>query len=179
MGIAALGSMLLEMSHQFLDGTCLVEFGIVIALEHLQESPLCPLIVNGVTGAHFAVPIVAETYFVQLLAIAGNILISSDFRMLTRLDGILLGGQTIGIIAHGVQHVEALQALVAGINVTGNVAQRMSHMQTCSRRIGKHVQHIKFRTAIVNFTFIGVMITPILLPLFFYVFIVIFHLLSL
>ena len=102
----------------------------------------------------------------------------SRMTVLTRLDGVLFGGQTISIITHGMQDVETLQTLVARINIAGNVAEGMSYMQTCSRRIGKHIEHIELGTGIVNITLVGVMITPILLPLFLYFFIVIIHFLS-
>ena len=174
-GIAAFGTILFKVSHQFLDGAGFVQLGVVITLEHLQEGPLCPLVVLRVTGAHLAVPIVAETYFVQLIAVARDVIISSDFRMLARLDSILLSGQTIGVIAHGMQHVKAFQAFVARIYVAGNIAQGVSHVQSCSRRIGEHVEHVEFRAVMVYFAFVGVIVTPVLLPLFLYLFIVIVH----
>ena len=35
-----------------------------IAIEQLQEYPLCPFIVGRVTGLHFAAPVIAETNIV-------------------------------------------------------------------------------------------------------------------
>ena len=173
--IATLGTVLLKMSHQFIDGARLVEFGVVITLEHLQEGPLCPLVIFGVTGAHLAVPVIAETNLVQLLTVACDVLVGGDFRVLARLDGILLGGQAVGIIAHGMQHVETALALVARIDVAGDVAQRMSHVQTRSRRIREHIQHIELGTVIVDVALVGVMLTPVLLPLFLYLFKIVIH----
>ena len=37
------------------------------------------MIVVGSAGTHFSVPIEGETYLVELLAIAGNVLLCSDF----------------------------------------------------------------------------------------------------
>ena len=175
MGITALSTVFFKMSHQFINGACLIEFSVIITLEHLQKGPLCPLVIDWVASAHFTVPIIAETYLIQLLTVAGNILVGGDFGMLSRLNGILLGRQTISIIAHGMQHIEAFQTLVTCINVTGNITQGMSHMQTRSRRIREHIEYIELRTVIIYFTFVGVMFTPILLPLFLYIFIVIVH----
>ena len=177
-GIASRGAVLLEMGHQLIDGTGLVKLGVVIALEHLQEGPLRPLVIGGVTGAHLTVPIVAEADLVQLLTIAGDVLIGGDFGVLAGLDSILLGRQTIGVITHGMQHVEAFQALVTRIDVAGNVTQRMSHVQTCSRGIWEHVENVELGATVVNFALIGVIFTPILLPLFLYLFIVVVHLFS-
>ena len=107
-GITTLGAMVIEVGNQVLNGTCLVKSSIIVTLEHLQECPLGPLVVSGVTGFHFTVPIIAKSYLVQLLAVARDVLVGGDFRMLSRLDSILLGWQTIGIITHGMQHVKSL-----------------------------------------------------------------------
>src|SRR5699024_7015907 len=64
-------------------------------------------------------------------------------RVLTGLNGILLGGKAKGIISHGMQYIESLMAFVAGYNIAGNIAQRMSYVKSCSRGIGKHVQDVK------------------------------------
>ena len=42
-------------------------------------------------------------------------------RVLACLYGVLFGRQPVGVIAHGVEHVVAAQALVSGINVAGYV----------------------------------------------------------
>ena len=177
-GIASIRAMFLKMCYQFLDGTGFIEFSVIITLEHFQEGPLCPLVIGGITGAHLTVPVITETYFVQLLAITCNILIGSYLGMLSCLDGILLSGKAISVISHGMQHVKSFQALVTRIDVTGYVAKGMSHVQACSRRIRKHIEHIELGTAIVNFTFVGVMFTPILLPLFLYLIKIIVHFFS-
>ena len=121
-GIAALAAVVLKILNQFVDGTCLVELGVVVTLEHLQEGPLGPLVVAWLAGAHLAAPVVAESYLVELLAVAGNIFVGGNFGVLASLDGILLGWQAIGVIAHGVEHVEALLTLVAGIDVACYIA---------------------------------------------------------
>ena len=91
-------------------------------VEHLLESPLCPLVVVRCASTHFSVPIKAEANLVQLLTIAVNVLESGFLRVLTCLDGILLSRQSIGIITHRVQYVEALQTLEASIDVARNIS---------------------------------------------------------
>ena len=174
-GIASLCAALFKVLHKFADGASLVEGGVVVAIEHFQESPLRPLVVFWVAGAHLAVPVVAEAYLVELLAIAADVFLRCHLGVLTRLDGILLGRQTIGVIAHGVKHIEAAQTLVARKYVAGNVAQRVSHMQTRTRGVWKHVEHIVFGFVIVYFSLIGVVLLPVGLPLLLYLFIFIFH----
>ena len=105
--------MLREVLHQRGNGLRFLQFGVEIRLKHLNESPLRPAVVVGVAGAYLAVPVVAEAYLVELLAVAGNVALGGDGGVLPRLYGILLGGQAKGIVAHGMQHVEAVLAFVA------------------------------------------------------------------
>ena len=84
--------------------------------------------------------------------------------MLSCLDGILLGGQSVGIIAHGVEHVKALLTLETRIDIAGNITQRMAHMQSRTAGIGEHVEHIKLLFAVVFGHLIGFLFHPSLLP---------------
>ena len=62
------------------------------------------------------------------------------------------------------QHVEALLALVARVDVRGDVAQRVPDVQARSRRIGEHVQHIEFGPRGVRFHLVGLVRPPAALP---------------
>ena len=104
-----------------------------------------PVVIARVTGAYLAVPVKRETYLIQLFAIAADVVGCGDGRVLPRLDGILLGRQSIAVVAHGVEHIEALQPFVAGIDVAGNVAEGVTHMQSRTTGIGEHVQHVVLR----------------------------------
>ena len=148
---------------------------IVERVEHTSKSPLCPAVELGVACAYLAVPVVRETYLAELLLVAGDVLLGSYLGVLSGLDSILLSRQTISIEAHRVEHIEALLALVARIDVGGYIAQRMTHMQACSGRVGKHVEYIElgFRTEVAYF--VDVVVVPLLLPAFFDVFEIIVH----
>ena len=61
-------------------------------------------------------------------------------RVLAGLDGVLLGREAESVIAHRMEDIEALPALVAGKDVAGDVSQRMSHMQARTGRVREHVQ---------------------------------------
>jgi len=97
-----LGTALLEVSHQVGHGHGLVGGGVIVVTIHLDEGPLGPLVELGITRTYLAAPVVAETYLVELAAIAGYIVGSGLLGMLAGLYGILLGGQAIGVVAHGV-----------------------------------------------------------------------------
>ena len=60
------------------------------------------------------------------------------------LHGVLLGWQTKRIPTHGVKNIEALHALGARGNVGADVSNWMPDVQARARRIGKHIEHIKF-----------------------------------
>ena len=69
----------------------------------------------------------------------GDVLFGGNARMLAGLHGILLGRQAEGVVAHGVQHVLALHAVVAADHVGGEVAQRVADVQALAGRVREHV----------------------------------------
>ena len=134
-----------------------------------------PLVVLRVASPDLAVPVKAETYLVQLLAIAVDIVDRRDGGVLARLDGVLLGGEAVGVVAHGVEHIVSLLALVACVYVGGDIAQRMSHMESCTRRIGKHVEYIVLGLIGLLCDVVGLAFCPAALPLLLYLLEVVFH----
>ena len=101
---------------------CLLTFIAEITAEHFHESPLCPVVILWVTGAHFAVPVKRKPNLIQLFAVVIDVCFGRDSRVLSRLNGILFSRKSIGIIAHWVEHIVALQSLEACIDVACNVA---------------------------------------------------------
>ena len=174
-GIDAVSAVRLEVLHQTLDGQCPPLGVVIIVVEHLDERPLRPLVIMRVAGAHLPAPVEAEAYLVQLFAIAGDVPRRGDGRVLPRLDGILLGGQTVGIIAHRVEHVEPAKTLVACIYIRSYVAEGVSHVQSRPRRIGKHVEDIELPARPVFGHLVCLVLDPTLSPLLFYLPEVIFH----
>ena len=174
-GVQSFVSIFGECFCQFFNGTRLLFFVAVIAVEHLLESPLCPMIVFRIASTYFTVPVERETYFVQLLAIAVDIVDGSDCGMLPRLYGVLLCGQAVSVISHGIQDIETLQTFVTGINVRSDVSQRMSHMQTCAAGVGEHVQYIIFLLCFVFRHLVGFIFYPSFLPFLFNLSEIVFH----
>ena len=162
--IDTLGAVSRELGNQLLDRACLLLHVVVVVREHLHECPLSPFVVLGITGAHLAAPIERETDLVQLLTIAADVLRCGHSGVLTRLDSILLGGQTKGVVTHRVQNVETAQTLVARIDIRGDVAQRVTYVQTCARRIGEHIEDIEFGARRIDLHFVGTALAPLFLP---------------
>ena len=123
---------LFESGNQFADRTCLLFIVAVVAVEHPDECPLRPFIIFRITSTDFAAPVIAETYFVHLFPITGDVFLCRYFRMLSGLDGILFCRQPISIVAHRVQDVKSLQTFIAGINIRSNITERVAYMQSCS-----------------------------------------------
>ena len=135
-----------ELGHELGDRACgalgagrvgglLVVPGIVDA----REDPLGPTHVAGVDGGERAAVVEAQAHAVQLAAHVGDVRLGGHARMLTGLDRVLFRGQAEGVIAHGVQDVLALHAVVAARHIGGQIAQRVAHMQTLAGGVREHV----------------------------------------
>ena len=175
-GVEALAAVFGECLDELGDGARLMGIVAVVVVVHLEERPLRPLVIGRVAGADFALPVEREADLVQLLAVAGDVALGGDGGVLARLDGVLLGGETERVVAHGVQDVEALEPLVARIDVRGDVPQRMPHVQACPRGVGEHVEDVVFGPRGVGGHLVGAALLPALLPLGFDLSEIVFHL---
>lgn len=128
-----------------------------------------------VAGAHLTIPVVAETDFIHLLTVVVDVFLCGDSRMCSGLDSILLRWKSVGVVAHRVKHVKTFQTLVTSEDIRCDISERMAHVKTCSRRIRKHIQNIKFRFIVVYLNLINLVLTPVLLPFFLDFFKIIFH----
>ncbi len=115
--------------------------------EELQKDPLRPLDVLGIGGVDLAIPVVGKADGVDLAAEVGDGLLGGHTRVDAGLDGVVLGRQTKGVPAHGVQNVPALHALPACDDVGGGVTLAVSDVQPRARGIGKHVQGVELGPA--------------------------------
>ena len=142
-GVQALGSPRAQVGHKRFDRLRALDRPVVPGAKQLQKDPLRPAVVGGVAGLDLTAPIKPEPQAVQLLAVALDVGLGGDGRVLAGLDGVLLRGESEGVKAHGVQHIEALMALKSADDVAGDVAQGVADVKACARRVGKHIQHIK------------------------------------
>ena len=133
-------------------------------VKHFQEGPLGPGIVRWFAGTYLPVPVVGKTYFVQLFTVAAYIVFSCNFWCLSGLYGVLFGRQTKGIVTHRMKYVKAFQPFVPRINITGNIAQRMSHVQACPGWIGEHIQNVEFWFGSMDVYFVRFVLCPVCLP---------------
>ena len=136
-------------------------------LEHLEEDPLGPLVVVGVGGVHFPVPIEGEAEAFQLLLKVGDVFPGDLGRMDVVLDREVFGRQAEGVPAHREEDVVALQPPLAGNNVHRGVGAGMADVEALSGGIGELDQRVEFGLGVVDLRMEGLMVVPILLPLFF------------
>ena len=115
--VESLGALLVEVLNELLYRLRLVAGVAVERVEHLLERPLRPLVIFRVARAHLPVPVERESYLVQLLAVVADVLLGGHRRVLSRLYGVLLRRQSVGVVAHRVEHVVAAHALVACVYV--------------------------------------------------------------
>ena len=80
-----------------------------------------------------------DFHAVQLAAHVGDVRLGGHARVLAGLDGVLLGRQTESVIAHGVQDVLSLHAVVTAHHIGGQIAQRMTYVQALAGRVWEHV----------------------------------------
>ena len=123
------------------------------------------MVILGVAGAYLAVPVEGEAYVVELLAIACYVGNGCHLGVLSCLYGILLGRESVGVVAHGVEHVVAVLTLVARVDVAGYVAQGVAHMESRTGRVGEHVEHIELLLCGVLGDVVGLVLHPLALPL--------------
>ncbi|MCY1217936.1 hypothetical protein D9M72_298670 [compost metagenome] len=121
--------------------------GAVLAVDHALleqpgEQPLLPAVVVGLAGGDFTGPVDGQAQAFQL----GLHVVDVFVGPLGRRDVVLHRGvfrrHAEGVPAHGLQHVLAEHALVAGDHVTDGVVAHVPHMQLAAR-VGEHRQAIE------------------------------------
>ena len=150
--------------YQVLNGTGFLELVVIPGAEHPEEGPLGPFVIIGIRRTEFTVPIKGKADTVQLLTVTGHVVMGGLLRMLTGLDGVLLRREAEGVVTHRMKDIEALQALVAGIDVAGDVSQRMTYMQSRAAGVREHIQHIVFGFVRICAGTVGLVLGPPLLP---------------
>ena len=95
--------------------------------------------------------------------------------MLSGLDGILLCRKTECVIAHGVKDIEALQPLVTGKDIAGDIAKGMTHMKARTAGVREHIKHIVLGFIGRYFCPVGLLKSPSLLPFLLYFLKIIVH----
>ena len=134
------------------------------ALEQFEEDPLRPFHVTGIRRVHLAGPVVREAQHLQLATKRVDVLRRRDRRVRARVDGVLLRGKPERVPAHRMEYVEAAHALVTSGDVRRDVPDGMTHVETASRRIREHVEHVVLGVAFATLGAKRRVLVPVLLP---------------
>ena len=138
--------------------------GVVEGAPQLQEDPLRPLVVARVGGVDLALPVVGEAERLELALEVDDALGGAHGRVHAGLHGVALGGQTEGVPAHRVQHVEAAHALVAGDDVGRGVTLGVADVEAVARRVREHVEDVVLGALWIDLGAEGVVLVPEALP---------------
>ena len=138
-------------------------------LVHLQEYPLRPLVVLGVGGVDYAVPVEAVAEHLQLLRKALYVALRDVVRMHVVGYGVVLGGQAEGVEAYREEDVLALHAALARHDVHRGVRPGMTDMQSLSGGIRELDQGEELLLGpVAGHGLVGLVLKPVILPFLFY-----------
>ena len=133
-------------------------------LPEIEEHLLLVPVVARIAGGELAAPVERQAHRLELRLHRGDVGVGPGLGMDLLLDRGILGRQAEGVPAHRMQHVEALGALVARDHVALGVVAHVTHVDA-SRWIGKHLEHVVFRPALIHDGAKGLASVPDLLPL--------------
>ena len=138
-----------------------------VALQHLQEQPLVPVVVGRQAGGDLALPGVADADALQLPLHVRDVLERPFLGMRAVLDRGILGRQAERVPAERMQHVEAEHPLHARDDVANHVVADVPDVGV-PRRVGKHLEAVVLRPGGVLRHFERAGIGPAFLPLLLY-----------
>ncbi len=118
-------------------------------LPEVEEHLLLMAVVGRIASGELAVPVERQAHRLELRLHGGDVGVGPFLGMDLVFHGGVLGRQAERVPAHGMQHVEALGALVARDHVALRVVAHVAHMDA-PRRIGEHLQHVVFRPGAIH-----------------------------
>ena len=139
-------------------------------LEEAEEDPLRPAVVLGRVGRQFARPVDRDPPLAELALEGGDRALGRDPWRLAGFDRVVLRRQAEGVVAHRVDHLEAVAAAEVGDRVADRVALEVADVRF-ARGVGQHLQHVglRLRVVVAGLTRVGdlpgLLLSPDLLPL--------------
>ena len=115
-----------------------------VALQHLQEQPLVPVVVGRQAGGDLALPGVADADALQLPLHVRDVLERPFLGMRAVLDRGVLGRQAERVPAERMQHVEAAHPLHARDDVANHVVADVPDVGV-PRGVGEHLEAVVLR----------------------------------
>ena len=135
--------------------------------EHLEEDPLCPLVVLLIGGIDHSRPVERKTDTLELSGEFYNIVVRHLTGMHAGLDGGVLSRQTVGIKTDGEQYIIALHPALAADNFQTGIRLDVSYVHTVTGGIREFYQRIELRLGVIFLGTERTVFFPVLLPLWF------------
>ena len=107
----------------------------IACFPQLLEDPLGPLVELRIGSSQHLGPVVVKAQFLQLAGECINVLLGKAVGVVAGIHSVLLCGQAEGVIAHGVQNIEALHTLHTGHDVGSGIAFGVTCVQTHTARV--------------------------------------------
>lgn len=110
----------------------------------LEEDPLGELVVVGIGGVDFAIPIIGKAKAFDLAAEGVDVFACGDSGMDACAHGVAFCGEAKGVPSHRMQDVETTHPFVSTKDICCGVAFGMADVQACARWIGEHIKDVVF-----------------------------------
>ncbi len=144
-------------------------------LEHLEEYPLRPFIILGVSGIHRSVPVKAVAEHLELICEVDDVVLGYDGGVDMVLYGIILRGQAESVKPDGEQHIVALHALFPRDDVKRREGAGMPHVQPLPGGVRELDKPVELGLVAAGNGGIRLSLLPALLPFLLYRGKIIFH----
>ena len=131
--------------------------------QEFEEHLLLVAVVARVAGRDLAAPVDREPHRPELSAHGVDVVVGPLCRMDLLLHGGVFRGQAESVPSHGMEHVEAAGALVAGNDVAHGVVADMAHVDA-ARGVREHLEDVVFGLLHILFDGEGVAPVPCRLP---------------
>lgn len=136
-------------------------------LVELQEQPLRPLVIIGITCGDFPTPIVACSELLELLVThVFDVALRPSIRVLLMLNRRILSRQAERVPSHRVENVVTLHPALARDDIRDRVNPHVTHVQV-ARRIREHDKRVILRLRAIVVSLIDFDFFPALLPFLF------------
>ncbi len=132
-------------------------------LHEVDEQRLLTVVVIHVAGRKFAAPVQRQSHGLQLATHGGDVLVGPVLRVNLVLHGSVFRRHAKGIPTHGMQHIIAARALVAGNHIAHRVVAHMAHMNATGW-VREHLKDVIFLAAVAIVCDEDLVFVPLLLP---------------
>ena len=154
-----------------LAGGAVVDHGLIAeyesVLEHLEEDPLCPLVIAFLCGIDHARPVKGEADALELTGKLLDVFIGHLTRMYAGFDRGVFSRQTVSIEADREEDIIALQSALSADDLKAGISLDVTDVHTVAGGIREFNERIELFLIRAVHSAEGLVLIPVILPLFF------------